>query len=151
MVSTLRHILKNNQLQDTRFYMIVVSGRMCLWIASDVTSTTPTMTCKWLGGMWRGRGRVGCWRSRNGSRPTFPGSPVDRRHEISPSPIRNPISHFLETLTREPLLWKKWPKPYKKAVTKAGARNKNGLSSGKARRRCSLCILYNDRFLWSDP
>lgn len=78
----------------------------------------------------------------------FPGSASARSTpRDKPHSIRNPISHFLETLTGEPLPWKKMTKTIqKKLVNKAGAWNKNGPSSGKARRRCSLYILYNDLF-----
>lgn len=37
----------------------------------------------------------------------------------------------------------------KKPMNKAGARNKNGPSSGKVRRRCSLYIHYNECFLYT--
>lgn len=76
---------------------------------------------------------------------------ADCSSQISRAPIRNPISNFLEALTRVPLPSKKWPKPNKKSVNKAGARNKNGPNSGKSRRRCSLYNLYNGCFLWRDP
>lgn len=117
-----------------------------------VTNIRQPMTCT-CNGMWLGR-----W-SRNGpSRLARPLAYIPRLHrgadrpaQISQASIRNPISHFLEVLTRVPLLLKKWPKPNKKSVNKAGARNKNGPSSEKSRRRCSLYNLYNDCFLWRDP
>lgn len=85
---------------------------------------------------------------------TFSGRRADRRLEISPISCTKPNKPFPRSSHESAARATKkniTKNEQKIPVNKAGARNKNGPSSGKARRRCGLYVLYNDRFLWSDP